>query len=95
MKRISSESSESKLKKVTPIGSGFPKKKILKEITEAVLTDYNYDEELVAPLEELIGIEGQQPNEDIMTLNEMADLIDKFYNKDVVRIGISTIILVS
>ena len=56
------------------------KKKILKEITEAVLTDYIYDEEMVAPLEELIGIEGQQPNEDIMTLNEMADFIDGFYN---------------
>ena len=63
------------------------KKKILKEITEAVLTDYNYDEEVVVPLEELIGINGQQPNEDIMTLNEMADFIDGFYNKDVARIG--------
>ncbi len=40
----------------------------------------------MVPIEELIGIEGQQPNEDIMTLTEMADFIDEFYNKDVVRI---------
>lgn len=35
----------------------------------------------------MIGVEGQQPNEDIMTLNEMADFIDEFYNKDAVKIG--------
>ena len=56
------------------------KKKIVKEIADAVIAEYrDYDEELNVPIEELIGIEQQQTDSKIIPLNEMASLIDNFY----------------
>ena len=58
------------------------KKEIVKEITDAVAADYQvFDEELGIPIEELIGIEQQQPDSRIMPLQDMADFVDNFYEK--------------
>jgi len=58
------------------------KKEIVKEITDAVAADYQvFDEELGIPIEELIGIEQQQPDSRIMPLQDMADFVDNFYQK--------------
>jgi acyl-CoA reductase-like NAD-dependent aldehyde dehydrogenase len=58
------------------------KKKITKEITDAAAADYQeFDEELDIPIEELIGIEQQQPDSRIIPLQDMADFVDNFYTK--------------
>ena len=58
------------------------KKKIAQEITDAVIADYQgFDEELGIPIEELIGLEEQIPDNRIMSLNDMADFVDNFYSK--------------
>ncbi|MCI5168276.1 MAG: hypothetical protein D3903_19850, partial [Candidatus Electrothrix sp. GM3_4] len=58
------------------------KKEIIKEITDAVAADYQvFDEELGIPIEELIGIEQQQPDSRIIPLQDMANFVDNFYEK--------------
>ncbi len=58
------------------------KKEIIKEITDAVGADYQvFDEELGIPIEELIGIEQQQPDSRIISLQDMADFVDNFYTR--------------
>ena len=39
------------------------------------------DEELSVPVEELIGIEEQQVDSNVMTLQDMADFVNNFHNK--------------
>ena len=55
------------------------KKELAKQVTEAVINDYDLKAEIEAPIEELIGIESQTPNEDIIPLKQMNQLIDDFY----------------
>ncbi|MCI5167320.1 MAG: hypothetical protein D3903_14800, partial [Candidatus Electrothrix sp. GM3_4] len=51
-------------------------------ITDAVAADYQvFDEELGIPIEELIGIEQQQPDSRIIPLQDMANFVDNFYEK--------------
>jgi hypothetical protein len=58
------------------------KKEIIKEITDAVVADYQmFDKELDIPIEELIGIEQQQPDSRVMSLQDMADFVDNFYSR--------------
>jgi hypothetical protein len=58
------------------------KKEIIKEVTDAVVADYQvFDDELGIPIEELIGIEQQQPDSRVMSLQDMADFVDNFYEK--------------
>lgn len=58
------------------------KKEIAKEITDAVIAEYqDHDKELNIPIEELIGIDQQRPDGKILSLQNMADLIDNFYFK--------------
>ena len=56
------------------------KKEIIKDITDAAVADYQkFDEELGIPIEELIGIEQQQPDNRVMSLQDMADFVDNFH----------------
>ncbi len=55
------------------------KKKLAKEICEAVINGYKFDHELDVPVEELIGIEEQMPTDNIMNLDEMTHFLDTFY----------------
>jgi len=58
------------------------KKEIIKEITDAVVADHQkFDEELGIPIEELIGIEQQQPDNRVISLQDMADFVDNFYSR--------------
>jgi hypothetical protein len=49
-----------------------------KQVTNAVINDYNFKQEIDASVEELIGIDNQAANEDIITLGEMNALKDLF-----------------
>lgn len=55
------------------------KKALAKQVVKAVVEDYDFKQEIDAPVEELIGIENQMPNEDILSLNQMNELIGDFY----------------
>ena len=55
------------------------KKLYVKNISDAILAEDNcYDEVLEIPIEELIGIDGQQINKHIMTIHEMSEFINNF-----------------
>lgn len=55
------------------------KKELAKQVTEALIDDYDFKAKIEAPIEELIGIEEQTPNADIISLDQMNKLIDDFY----------------
>ncbi|MCP4756684.1 MAG: transposase [Proteobacteria bacterium] len=63
------------------------KKELAKQVTKAAVDDYDFNQEINAPLEELIGIENQAVNEDIIALNEMNALIDDFHENSLVDTG--------
>ncbi len=58
------------------------KKKLLKQIADEVVKDYDYSQELNIPIEELIGVEDQMPTRGIMPLSEMDRYINNFYSDD-------------
>ncbi len=62
------------------------KKTLAKQVTEAVIDDYDFKQEIDAPVEELIGIDNQTTHEGIMTLDEMNTLIDDFYKKSFINV---------
>ena len=63
------------------------KKDLAKQVTEAVINDYDFKQDIDAPVEELIGIDDQVINEDIMTLDEMNVMVDDFYKKSMIDVG--------
>jgi hypothetical protein len=56
------------------------KKKLLQEIADEVMSNYDGSQIMNVPLEELIGIEDQVPAAGIRTLQEMAEYIENFHN---------------
>lgn len=63
------------------------KKELAKQVTDAVVKDYDFNQEIDEPVEELIGIETQIPNDDLIPLNKMDELIDDFYNHSMIDAG--------
>jgi hypothetical protein len=63
------------------------KKKLAKQVTEAVIKDYDFKQNIDAPVEELIGIDDQVINEDIMSLDEMNVMVDDFYKNSLINVG--------
>jgi hypothetical protein len=63
------------------------KKTLAQQVTEAVIKDYDFKQEIDAPVAELIGIETQMPHEDIIPVDEMNDLIDGFYTNSLIDVG--------
>ncbi len=55
------------------------KKELAKQVTKTVINDYDFKQDIDAPVEELIGIDNQVINEDIMTLDEMNVIVGDFY----------------
>jgi hypothetical protein len=55
------------------------KKVLAKQVTDEVTNDYDFKQEIEAPIEELIGIGNQAVNEDLIPLDEMNTLIDYCY----------------
>ncbi len=47
------------------------KKALAEQVTEAVINDYDFKQEIDVPVEELIGIDNQVIDEEIFTLDEM------------------------
>ncbi len=62
------------------------KNTLAKQVTEAVINDYDFNQEINTPVEELIGIENQVIYEDIITLDEMNALIDDFYRNSFIDV---------
>jgi len=62
------------------------KRKVSQQITEAVIDKYNFKQEIDVPIEELIGIETQTPNENIIPLTEMDILIDDFHKNSMIDV---------
>ena len=54
------------------------KKAISKAVLNEAVAQYDFEQDIQIPLEELIGIEGQIPMDDIMNIEEMANFIDAF-----------------
>ncbi len=56
------------------------KKKLLQQIVDEAVNNYDYSQALDIPIEELIGVEDQMPSEGIRSLPEMADYIKNFHS---------------
>jgi hypothetical protein len=50
-------------------------RKLARQVTEAVIKDDDFTQEIDAPIDELIGIETQKPREDIIPLEQMNQFI--------------------
>lgn len=70
------------LKKLHPNWARLPKKQkkqLAKDITDAAIENYSgFCKEVEAPLEKLIGVEGQKPDHHIISLHEMTDFVENF-----------------
>jgi hypothetical protein len=62
------------------------KKELAKQVTQAVINDYDFRQDIDAPVEELIGIDNQVINEDIINLDEMNAMIDDFYKSSLIDV---------
>ncbi|MCP4749542.1 MAG: transposase [Proteobacteria bacterium] len=63
------------------------KKELAKQVTAAIVDDYDFKQEIDAPIEELIDIDSQAVDEDIIALDEMNALIDNFHENSLVDVG--------
>jgi len=63
------------------------KKGIAKKVLAEVVTLYNFDQPVEAPVEELLGIEEQVPVSGMMDLEEMARYIDRFNRSRLIKIS--------
>lgn len=62
------------------------KKVLAKQVTEAVINDYDFNQEIDAPVEQLIGIDHQNITDDIITLDKMNALVDDFYKNSFIDV---------
>jgi len=63
------------------------KREIIKNVLAEYVSEYDFSLDVVAPPEELLGIEQQVPCKGIMNLSDMAQYIDKVKNSRVVRLS--------
>ncbi len=54
------------------------KKTLAKQVLNAVVEDYDFQQEISTPCDTLLGIEEQVPTEGMLTLEEMRDFVDTF-----------------
>ena len=54
------------------------KKAIAKKVTAEVVKMHDFNKPITDPIEELLGIEEQMPEQGMMNLKEMAKYIDRF-----------------
>ncbi|MBT4263901.1 MAG: hypothetical protein HN580_08920 [Deltaproteobacteria bacterium] len=62
------------------------KREVSQQIVKAVIDQYDFKQEIDAPLEELTGIESQMPNDDIIPLSELDVLIDDFHKNSMIDV---------
>ncbi|MGD9361390.1 MAG: transposase, partial [Desulfobacterales bacterium] len=56
------------------------KKAVAKKVLDEVVANYDFKQEITAPVEELLGIDTQMPTAAIMNLDEMGRFIDSHEN---------------
>ena len=56
------------------------KKELARNVLTEVVSEYDFKQDITAPLAELLAIETQFPVKGIMSLDEMAGFIDMFNN---------------
>jgi phage-related protein len=61
------------------------KKEIIREVKAEVRSNYDFEQEVTAPKEELLGIEQQVPTKGILTLDEMASFIKMINSSNIKR----------
>ncbi|MFH2123931.1 MAG: hypothetical protein ABIJ50_10675 [Pseudomonadota bacterium] len=61
------------------------KKELAKNVLAEVVSGYNFKQEIVAPLAELLAIETQLPAKGIVSLDKMAGFIDMFNNNRIIK----------
>ena len=73
------------LKKNYPDWKGLTKatkKEVTKKVMNEVVDNYDYSQELDMPIEELIGIEAQEPSGGVRSLSEMTEYIENFHSEN-------------
>lgn len=61
------------------------KKELARNVLVEVVNGYNFKQEIMAPLDELLAIETQFPANGIVSLDKMASFIDMFHNNRIIR----------
>ena len=61
------------------------KKEILQKVLAEVAINYDIEQEVTAPKEELLGIDQQVPRKGILNLDEMAAFIEMINNSNVIK----------
>jgi hypothetical protein len=63
------------------------KREISKQVVDKVTADYDFNQEITAPMAELLGIGNQLPAEGIIPLGEMAQYIDKVTSDRIIKLS--------
>ncbi len=61
------------------------KKDISKKVLAEVVSEYDFNQDVASPVEDLLGLEEQVPTKGIITLQEMGPFIEKFHNNRMIR----------
>jgi hypothetical protein len=64
------------------------KKKLIKEVMDEVIKNYDFSQTLDIPIEKLTGIENQIPTPGIRNISEMSKYIDNFYSDHLFKFDI-------
>jgi hypothetical protein len=78
------------LKKEFPNWKRLPKKmkrEISNKVMDEVTADYDFNQEITAPVAELLGIENQLPADGIIPLEEMAQYINKVNSDRIIKLS--------
>lgn len=78
------------LKKQFPQWRGLPrkeKKKFARMVLEEVTAEYDFKQKVDTPIAELLAIETQIPTKDVLSLDEMAHLVETFDNKNLIKLS--------
>ena len=61
------------------------KKDISKKVLAEVVSEYDFNQDVASPVEDLLGLEEQVSTKGIITLQEMGPFIEKFENNRLIR----------
>lgn len=64
------------------------KKKLISNVMDEVLKNYDFSQTLDVPIEKLVGIEDQVPSAGIRSLPEMSKYIENFYSDTLFKFGV-------
>jgi hypothetical protein len=61
------------------------KKELARKVLAEVVSEYDFKQEITAPVDQLLAIEGQHPAKGIITLDEMARLIERVNSTKIIK----------